>query len=68
MKLDDILKTFEIFTSNEEQTLLDSINSACYSETLSERELMVAQNLIRKSLLTKVNYKGSVVFIPNERS
>jgi hypothetical protein len=67
MKLNDIITEFEIFTSNEEKKLLDSINKPCYSETLSEREQTVANNLVRKSLLTKVNYKGSVVFIPNEK-
>lgn len=67
MKLNDIITEFEIFTSNEEQKLLDSIIKPCYSETLSERELTVANNLVRKSLLTRVNYKGSVVFVPNEK-
>lgn len=68
MKLNDIITEFEIFTSNEEKKLLDSITKPCYSETLSERELTIAENLVRKSLLTKVNYKGSVVFVPNEKS
>ena len=67
MKISNIISEFEIFTSNEEKALLDNITKPCYSETLSERELTIAENLVRKSLLTKVNYRGSVVFVPNEK-
>ena len=68
MKLNDLIKEFKIFTSNEEKSLLDKITAPCYIETLSEREITVAENLVRKSLLTKVRYKGSTVFITNENS
>lgn len=68
MKLNDLISEFEIFTSNEEKLLLDKINAPCYIDTLSEREVTVAENLVRKSLLTKVRYKGSTVFIANENS
>lgn len=67
MKLNELLKSFSIYTSLEEQELLDKITKPCYFETFTEREKFVVENLIRKSLVSRVNYKGSVVVIPNEK-
>jgi uncharacterized FlgJ-related protein len=53
--------------SNEEKTLLDKISKPCYVESFSEREQYVIESLIKKSLLSKVYYKGNTVVIPNER-
>mgnify|MGYP000943843988 CR=1 FL=1 len=68
MKLNELIKDFDIFVSNEEQSLLDKIQSPCYTDTLTEREIQVAENLVRKSLLSKLRYKGDTVFVPNEKS
>ena len=68
MKINDLIKTFEIYKSNEEKKLLDKINGPCYLNTLTEREQEVAQNLVKKSLLSRVNYQGSAVVLPNEKS
>jgi hypothetical protein len=68
MKFNDLIKDFSIHISNEEKTLLDKISKPCYVELFSEREQYVIESLIRKSLLSKVYYKGSTVVIPNERS
>lgn len=68
MKLNDLITEFNIFTSNEEKKLLDMIKQPCYIETLSERQVTVAENLVRKSLLSKIRYKGSTVFVKNEDS
>jgi hypothetical protein len=68
MKFNDLIKDFSIHISNEEKTLLDKISKPCYVESFSEREQYVIESLIRKSLLSKVYYRGSTVVIPNERS
>lgn len=68
MKLNELLKDFTIHTSNEEKALLDKIKSPCYIETFTEREKFVIESLIRKSLLSKAYYKGSMVVLPNEKS
>jgi hypothetical protein len=68
MKLNDLITEFEIFTSNEERNLLDKIRKPCYAESMTERETTVAESLVRKSLLSKVVYKGSTVFVPNEKT
>ena len=67
MKLNELITSFYIHTSNEEQELLDRISKPCYLEVFTDREKFVVENLIRKSLVSKVNYKGSVVIIPNEK-
>jgi len=68
MKMNDLITDFDIFVTNEEQNLLDKINSPCYIDNLTERERFVAENLVKKSLLTRVNYKGMMVVKPNENS
>jgi hypothetical protein len=67
MKFNELIKEFSIQMSNEEKTLLDKISKPCYVESFSQREQYVIENLIKKSLLSKVYYKGSTVVIPNER-
>lgn len=68
MKLNELIKEFQIHTTNEEKQILDKIDAPCYVESFSEREQFVIENLIRKSLLTKVYNRGSVIVVPNERS
>ena len=67
MKFNELIKGFDIFMTNEEKTLLDKVKNPCYIDAFSEREQTVIESLIRKSILSKVNYKGSVVIIPNEK-
>lgn len=51
----DILENFSIQVSNEEKALLDSLNGPRSIEDFSERERFILENLIRKSLVTKIN-------------
>ena len=68
MRFSDLISNVVIQMSNEEHELFKRITKPCYFDSLSEREQVVAINLIRKSLISKVNYKGSVVVIQNENS
>jgi hypothetical protein len=67
MKLNDLIKTFEIATTNEEKVLLDKLTKPEYIKNFQEREQFVLENLIRKSLVSKVIYKGEVVVVPDDR-
>jgi hypothetical protein len=67
MKINDLIGEFRIQISNEEKELLDKITKPCYFNNLTEREQVIAGNLIRKSLLSKINYNGSVVIVQNEK-
>lgn len=68
MKINDLIGEFRIQMSNEEKLLLDRISKPCYLDSLTEREQFIAENLIRKSLISKVNYNGAVMVIQNENS
>jgi hypothetical protein len=67
MKLNELITDFEIFITNEEKRLVDKISSPCYIDIFTERELQVIDNLVRKSILSKVNYKGTILVVGNEK-
>lgn len=67
MKVSQLISGFEIHLTNEEKKVLDSITAPCYIESFSEREQYVIENLIRKSLVTKVHNRGNIVVVPNEK-
>lgn len=67
MKLEDVLKNFEIAITNEERLILDKLTKPEYIKDFQEREQYVLENLIRKSLVSRVFYKGEVVVVPDDR-
>lgn len=67
MKINELIKQFEIFITNEEQNLLGNIDSPTPLNSFNEREQFIIANLIRKSLITKVNNHGNVLVIKNEQ-
>ena len=67
MKLNELITDFEIFITNEEKQLVDKITNPCYIDIFTERELQVIDNLVRKSILSKVNYKGTILVVGNEK-
>lgn len=68
MKINELIKTFEIYTSLEEKKILDKISSPCYVDMFSEREQKIIENLIRKSLIVKLYNNGQMIVAPNEKS
>jgi len=54
MKINELVRHFEIFTTNEERDLLKKLTTPTPLSILPEREQQVAENLIRKSLLIKI--------------
>lgn len=61
-----MVEGFEIYTSNEEKEFLDRIIQPVKMSTLTERDYVVAENLIRKSLLIKVGFQDPSI-VKNER-
>lgn len=57
-----------IYTSNEEQTVLDKMTAAQMIESYTERERFIIEGLIRKSLVTKFQYNNSYLVVKNENS
>jgi len=66
MKLEDILFELEIYTSNEEADILENIVGVQPIESYTERERVIIENLVRKSLITKVRHGDSYLVVKNE--
>jgi hypothetical protein len=54
MKLNEVIKTFEIYTSSEEQEMLSKLDNVRLLSSFSEREQFTIEGLIRKSLVIKI--------------
>jgi len=64
MKLNELIKDFTIYTTNEEKLLLEQLSDKPIKiSSLLEREQILVQNLIRKSLVTKIGYNDPSVKI-----
>jgi hypothetical protein len=67
MKINELISTFSIFTSKEEAELLERITQPAMLRTYTEREQFIINNLIRKSLVSKVVHKNEIIVVPNEQ-
>jgi len=65
MKINQLLNGFEIYTTNEEQAMLDKLTHPIKMSALTEREHVIAENMIRKSLLIKVGFQDPSI-VKNE--
>jgi hypothetical protein len=68
MKIRDVLENFSIQTSSEEKALLSRLNGPRAIEDFSEREQFILENLIRKSLVTKIKNGRSYSVAINKKS
>jgi len=66
MKIDDVLKDFKIFTTNEEEVVLERMEGVRPMEAYTERERFVIENLIRKSLVSKILYNKTYMVRKND--
>jgi hypothetical protein len=66
MKLNELIKSFSIAMSNEEKKLLDKMQGVQPLDTFTEREQVIIENLVRKSLVSKIHNKGSILVMVNE--
>lgn len=66
MKMNDILENFVIYTSNEEKALLETIEGIRELQSFGERERVIIESLIRKSLVSKIQKNGSTLVMRNE--
>jgi len=66
VKLNDLITDFEIWTTNEEQALLNRLSKPVLLSSLTEQEQFRIQPLIRKSLITKVGIENPYV-VANEK-
>jgi hypothetical protein len=65
MKLNELVKDFSIYLTNEEKSLLEDINGLVPLATFQEREQVIINNLIRKSVVSKIIYNNHVMVMQN---
>lgn len=54
MKLNELVKSFEIYTSNEEKEVLKKLDYPQYLSSFNERDQFTIEGLVRKSLVIKI--------------
>jgi len=63
MRLNELVKSFDIFMTNEEKQLLGTIPSrATRFDLFNEHQQIILNNLIKKSIIQKINNEG-IIFI-----
>jgi hypothetical protein len=66
MKIDDVLKDFKIFVTNEEKEILKKLDGVKPIEVFTERERFTIENLVRKSLVSKVGHNRTYMVTKND--
>ena len=66
MKLNELIEEFTIYTTNEEKEILSQLDSITHLDSFTERQQAIIENLIRKSLVSKVQRNGSTLVMVNE--
>ena len=66
MKINEFVRSLDTWYTNEELELLEKLTEPRLINSFEEREKFVLENLIRKSLVIKVNGNESVYVYPNK--
>lgn len=66
MKLNELITSFTIALSNEESEVLASIKGVMPLDSFNERQQFVIENLVKKSVVTKIKNGNSYMVCPNE--
>jgi len=67
MKINELISSFDIWTTNEEAKLLKKLSSPVKLTSLSEQDQFKVEAMIRKSLVTKIGMKDPSV-VANEKT
>lgn len=65
MKINELINDFAIYTTNEEQDFLTKVRRPVKMAALTERERVIAETMIRKSLLIKIGHEDPSI-VANE--
>jgi hypothetical protein len=66
MKINELIQDFKIYMTNEEKSLYDQLDGTRAITEFNEREQVIMNNLIRKSLVSKIHYNNRVLVAKNE--
>jgi hypothetical protein len=64
MKINELVN--EIYMTNEEKQLLEMFDKPMPLGSFPEREQIIINNLIRKSIISKVQHNGMIMVIRND--
>jgi hypothetical protein len=67
MKLNELLTDFEIFMTNEEKVELENLSAPTPMSSLTERQQVIMNNLIRKSLVSKIRSNNVIMVARNDK-
>ena len=67
MKINELIKDFRIFMTNEEKVELDNLNAPTPYASLTERQQVIMTNLIRKSLVSKIRENNVIMVARNDK-
>lgn len=67
MKINELISDFEIYVSNEESALLNRMQHTQPLASFTEREQFIIENMIRKSIVTKIVKNNQILVVSNER-
>jgi len=65
MNINELINGFEIYTTNEEREVLDRLTRPVKLTALNQRERVIVENMIRKSLVIKIGHTNPSV-VKNE--
>ena len=65
MRINELIQEFTIQTSNEEKDMLSKLQSIKNLDTFMERDQEVINQLVRKSLVRKIDRNGSTMVVAN---
>lgn len=67
MKVNELIDSFEIFTTNEEKELLGKVDAKPHPlSSYTQREQVIIDNMIKKSLISKIHNNGLYLVMRND--
>lgn len=67
MKLNELITEFDIFMTNEERALYEQLDAVVPLISFSERQRVIVNNLIRKSLVSKIQHNNQIMVARNDQ-
>ena len=67
MKINELISSFVIQMSNEENVVYEKLDIRAPLAQFNEREQFIIQNLVRKSLVSKVIIDGQTLVVRNDQ-
>ena len=67
MKLNELITEFDIYMTNEERSLYEQLDQVVPLISFNERQRVIVNNLIRKSLVSKIRHNNQIMVARNDQ-